>query len=190
MRACSNVNAIVLLPEPLNPVNQRVAPCCRSRPWRASRVTWPSCQVMLVALIRVMRQFLLRTRSSSGLSRPCRQSFVVVGFRRDFQGVSRTAQTLLNARPDLRLPFPGCGHHTEIERLDNFAPRGLVDNGEIERIEARGQVLRHLEAVPSGEIVPFAPAEIALVFEDVTHPASFFEVLDIDAAKQMNAVGV
>src|SRR5262249_23026964 len=42
---------MVLLPEPDRPVNHSVAPRCLSRPSRSTRVTWPSCQVMFVALM-------------------------------------------------------------------------------------------------------------------------------------------
>src|SRR6266699_2076952 len=47
---------MVLFPDPLRPVNQRVAPFCFKRPARSSRVAWPSCQVMLVARTSVMRR--------------------------------------------------------------------------------------------------------------------------------------
>src|SRR5688572_12876388 len=40
---------MVLLPDPDSPVNQSVAPFCLSKLARSSRVTCPSCQVMLVA---------------------------------------------------------------------------------------------------------------------------------------------
>src|SRR5512146_2204093 len=53
-RACSTVKAIVLLPDPLSPVNQIVAPFCLRRASRSSRPTCPSCQVMFVALIFVI----------------------------------------------------------------------------------------------------------------------------------------
>src|SRR5690606_22777736 len=49
-RARSSATAIVLLPLPDSPVNQIVAPFCRSRLQRSSRVTSPPCQVTLVAI--------------------------------------------------------------------------------------------------------------------------------------------
>src|SRR4051812_45695688 len=49
MSTCSNATAIVLLPEPDNPVNQSVAPACLSSFFRSSRVTVPSCQVICAA---------------------------------------------------------------------------------------------------------------------------------------------
>src|SRR5581483_785679 len=47
---------MVLLPEPLRPVNHNVAPFCFSKAARSSRVTCPSCQVMFVALISAIRR--------------------------------------------------------------------------------------------------------------------------------------
>ena len=52
IRACSTVNAMVLLPELGSPVSQMSAPFCSSRSSRCLRATWPSCQTMLVAVSR------------------------------------------------------------------------------------------------------------------------------------------
>src|SRR4051812_4262433 len=41
MRTCSTATARVLLPDPLSPVNQTVAPVCLRRAARSSRVTVP-----------------------------------------------------------------------------------------------------------------------------------------------------
>src|SRR5262249_34006032 len=49
---------MVLLPEPERPVNHKVAPPCLSKPARSSRMTCPSCQVMLVALISAIPKIL------------------------------------------------------------------------------------------------------------------------------------
>src|SRR5437870_3181503 len=70
---------MVLLPEPLSPVNQTVAPFCFSRPPRSSRVTWPSCQVMFVALLSlILRNSYARPHGSRAAAKQVRTDQTIV----------------------------------------------------------------------------------------------------------------
>src|SRR5438309_1950074 len=89
---------MVLLPEPLRPVNQSVAPFCFSRPARSSRVAWPSCQVMLVALISLMLTDLLP-------STPGCETIVLSPGNGFIQGLAAELYEIRAARPFPR-PYP------------------------------------------------------------------------------------